>query len=557
MIPADNGVRQAQATPPAQNASCAPASTQNEHHATDAEIQETAARVKETGDRFWYDPRGNDLEARTDVFASEMVKLDVESRAKLWEAVIDNSTGGLSPELIGDMVDSGRISALEQGKIAEGFAAAYNNGDVSYGEASQFLQTYYATTTAPGDNEPFQALETFLGSSCGPEMTAFREDFGRETLRREVEAVENPSNAVPVPLKSGLAIKIMADSGDSDMVARAYASFDATDRKTLLASVAEGSTGYINTVTFDPLATLIESVGRRGSDSQTTLDYTTGSGVRKSDKFGDMAKEIVQFAADNKEYFFDQIDSTVPIDSRAEAMGKLLNTHRDVILDSFANFSIKPKEGEQGVKQKLVDNAVVLGNLFRLTALNSDNSHQTANLQSITDYAAKQKEALVNDPHGADADVYLGRLTILGGAMLDGIQQGYIDLAKDEAATKALVGFVVDVALAAVPLAGLLKEVKKDGGQAVLSGLFNNKAIDDALARVKEKLIDDVTGELTEAGKAAIVEALGPEAGGLEAQKSVANAIIESAILGGLPGDTQFILTDSIIDKLDLIDKQR
>ena len=554
MIPAENSVRQTPPPPPAQAARCTSPTTQIEHHATDAEIKETAERIKAAGEQFWTD----DYNARTDVFASEMAKLDVESRAKLWDAVTELDPGAfnswLSPDRISDLVDSGKISSMEQGKIAEGFAAAYNNGDISYDQASQFLQVKNATQMAPGlSTGSFHALDGFLASSCGPEMTAFREDFGRETLRREVDAVQNPGNAFPNSLSSGLAIKIMADSGDSDMVARAYASFDATDRATLLASVAEGSIGYTNTVTFDPLATLIESVGHRGSDSQTTLDYTTGSGVRYSDKFGEMANEMVQFAADNKEYFFDQYDSTMPVDSRAEAMGTLLNTHRDAILDRFADFDIGSEVGDKDVRQEFVDNAVTLGNLFRLTTLNSGNSHQTANLQTVTVYAMKQKEALIAEPHGDDADVYLGRLTMLGGAMLDGIKQGYIDLAEDEAATKALVGFVVDVALAAVPLPSMVS----DGGKAAVSGLFNNKTIDDALGRVVGNVIDGRTGELTEAGKAAIVEALGDEAAGQEAQKSIADAMIESAILGGLPGDMQFALKVAISSALNSIERQR
>lgn len=554
MIPADNGVRQAQATPPAQAASCASPSTQNEHHATDTEIKEAAARVKDAGEQFWTD----DYNERADVFASEMGKLDVESRAKLFDAVTTNDPGAvnhwLSPDRIGDLVESGKISSMEQGKIAEGFAAAYNNGDIFYDQASQFLQVDYATEKSPGQSlDSFDSMHTFLGSSCGPEMTEFREDFGRETLRREVDAVQNPGGPFPNSLKSGLAIKIMADSGDSDMVARAYASFDAPSRATLLESVAKGSTGYVNSGEMDPLSTLISSVGRRGSDSQVALDYTTGSGVRKSDKFGDMANEMVQFASDHKEYFFDQYDSTKPDDARAEAMGTLLNTHRDAILDRFADFDIATAAGGNDVKPEFVNNAVALGNLFRLTTLNTDNSHQTANLKSVTDYAMKQKEALVNDPHGPDADVYLGRLTMLGGAMLDGIKQGYIDLAKDEAATKALVGFVVDVALAAVPVPKLIS----DGGKAAVSGLFKNEAIDKALQSVVGNVIDKQTGQLTDAGKAAIVKALGSQAGGLEAQKSVADAMIESGILSGLPGDMQFALKVAITTALNSIDKQR
>ncbi len=558
MIPAEIGARQTPVTQPTAPTTCAAPATQNEQHATDTEIQETAARIKAAGERFWTD----DYDARADVFASEMGKLDVESRAKLWDAVAAQDPGAfnswLSPDRISGLVDSGKISSMEQGQMAEGFAAAYNNdngnGEISYDQASQFLQVNNATQMAPAlSYGSFPALETFLGSSCGPEMTAFREDFGRETLRREVDAVQNPGGSFPNSLKSGLAIKIMADSGDSDMVARAYASFDATDRATLLASVAEGSTGFVNSGEIDPLATLIESVGHRGSNSQISLDYTTGSGVRYSDKFGDMANEMVQFAADNKDYFFDEYDSTKPVDSRAEAMGTLLNTHRDAILDRFADFDIGTEAGENGVKQEFVDNAVTLGNLFRLTTLNSDNSQQTANLNSVTDYAMKQKEALINDPQGDDADVYLGRLTMLGGAMLDGIQQGYIDLAKDEAATKALVGFVVDVALAAVPVPSLIA----DGGKAAVAGLFENEAITKALQGVVGNVIDKQTGQLTDAGKAAIVEALGAEAGGLEAQKSVADAIIESAILGGLGGDTQFALEVAITTALNSIDEQR
>lgn len=553
MIPSETSSRYTQT---ASQTTCTPPSTQSERHASDAEIKETAERIKDTGDKPWW--RGDDdYDKRADTFASEMGKLDTESRAKLWRAVVDADGGAfthwLSPDRINDLVESGKISSTERGVLAEGFAAAYNRGEISHDEASQFLQTYNASEAAPDfRTEQLGAMETFLGSSCGPEMTRFREDFGREMLRREVDAVQNfGQNALPRPLQSALAVKIMADSGDGDMVARTYASFDASSRAILLDSVAEGSIGYMNgeSVSIDPLSTLIESVGNRSSNSRIGLDYTTGSGVRYSDSFGTMANEIVQFSADNKEYFFDQYDSTKPIDSRAESMGTLLNGHRNAILDRFANYDIGTEPGVKTVKPEFVDNAAALGNLFRLTTLNSDNSHQTANLNSVTNYAMRQKEALLKDPQGNDADIYLGRLTMLGGSMLNGINEGYIDLAKDEAATKAMVGFVVDVALAAVPLGKYVS----DGGKAAVSGLFNNKSIDDALGRVVGDVIDRQTGQLTEAGKAAIVEALGSEAAGLEAQKSVADAIIEQAILGGLPGDTQFVLKGAIVDVLNTI----
>jgi hypothetical protein len=542
MIPSESSTRPTVTHP----SSCTPPSAPNERHASDAEITEAAERIKETGEWFW----GDDYDKRTDAFASEMGKLDTESRAKLWTAVAESDPGAfnhwLSPERLNNLVESGTVSPLERGVIAEGFAAAYNRGEISYDQASQFLQTYNATEQAPDfRTESLGAIETFLGSSCGPEMTRFREDFGREMLRQEVDAVQNPGNAFPRPLASGLAVKIMADSGDSDMVARAYASFDASERAILLDSVAEGSTGYLNSgsVNFDPLSTLIESVGHRSSDSRLALDYTTGSGVRYGDSFGTMANEIVQFAADNKEYFFDRYDSTKPIDSRAESMGTLLNGHRDTILDRFANLDMKAAYGEKGANPELVNNAVTLGNLFRLTTLNSDNSNQPANLNAVTDYAMNQKEALINDPNGNDVRTRLGRLAMLGSSMFNGIEQGYMDLAKDEAATKALVGFVVDVALAAVPLSKFIS----DGGKEAVSGVFKNKAIDDALGRVTGAVIDSSTGKLTAAGKAAIVEALGPEAGGLEAQKAVVNAIMEHAIYEGLPGLQQSILDGNIL----------
>jgi hypothetical protein len=531
-----------------------------EHRASDQEIDATAKRVLDTGVRpLWED----DYDQRTDVFASESANLDVDSRARLWDKVLEEDPGAanswLSPDRLSNLVDSGRVTSQEQGKIAEGFARAYNDGNISFDQAQHFLQTQSATQMAPdGAGDTYTSMLEFLDSSNSSEMDAFREDFGRATLQQEVNAEQNPgSGRFPNPLQSSLAVKIMADSGDKDMLARVYGSFDAESRQTLLTSIDEGSIGYqnspsVNSANFDPLAAVIGSVGRRGSDSQLSLDYTTGAGVRRSDTFGDMANEIVQYAADNKHNFYDQYDSTKPIDARAESLGKLLLTHSDAILDQYAELDIKSVAGDNNGNQKLSENAVVLGNLFRLTTLNADNSHQAADLSTVARYANDQKAAYMNDPQSPDADVHLGRLAMIGGSMLDGIQQGYIDLAADKAANEAVVGFFVDIALSAIPL-----DAVTDGGKAAVAGLFNNATIDNALQNVTGSVIDAGTGQLTDAGKAAIVDALGSEAGGLEEQKAVADALIEGAVLGGLDGTTQFALENSVLNVLDALERSR
>jgi hypothetical protein len=503
------------------------------------EVLVAADRVQEAGQqsRLGVDAfRADDYEQRADVFAHEMGSLDVEKRAQLWGEVLEEDPGAvnswLSANQVNELVDNGTISADEQSLMAEGFAKAYNDGQISYDDASKFLQIDFATQRGSAHTEAaYAAIPEFLNSSNGSEMTEFREGYGPETLQEQVDRAQNPYGGAPNNFRSALAVDMITDSGDTDMLARVYATFDSQSRITLLGAVGEASISYLSSgSSFDPLAALIESVGHRGSNSFVSLQGTGNSGQR-SDTFGKMASEVVQFAADHKEYFYALNDSTnQPIDIRAEAMSGLFSTHRDEILNRYAEMDISVVRGVQKQEPALVGNVATLGNLFRLTALNENNSHQAADLNAIAQYASVQKEVIFSGV--AERNVNVGRLAMLGSAMAEGLDQGYADLAKDEASRRAFAELAVNFALDVIRFPGA-----ESAAKSIVADAFGTSAVSEAFAQLGSAGIDEATGQFTDAAEAQLSQTLGNSLAALqtlEEQKALIDAIVENAMLSGL-----------------------
>jgi hypothetical protein len=514
-------------------------------HPDDVEIDVIAGGVLDTGKRRM---RVDDYEARMDRFAEEMGKLDVDSRARLLARILEKDEGALSSWLtldrLSDRVRSGNVSVANNVKIAEGFAYAYNTGLIDTMAAADLTGFYTASAVgAPAFNaENFNRTMAFFGSSDSAEMNAFREKFAGDMLQHCLDP------RYPLPeTEVALAIHIMSTSPDPDMAARVFAGFNASDRQRILEMLGAIGIGYDRSQgeipgLTDPMSDLIKSVAQQPN----------------SPPYSDIAVQIVRFAQSSDDQFFYDHDHK-PFEFRAEALSVLFLNHADPILKALTERDISKIIGSGNGEASLAgQNAIDLGNLLRITALNPDNAYQANVFARLEAYAGELKALINQDPSTLTVaererrELAKDSLAMLGAAMVDGLKEGYIDLKNDAAARKQLIGFIADVALAGLPL----NKLASDGVKSALNNVFENERVQKALENVAGELVDKSTGALTDETKDAIAGALGEDKAFLETQKQSVNNFISNAVLSGLTLDEADI-KDYIQTLEDAIERTR
>ena len=522
-----SGVTVAQATGPATPPQISQQSAPSQP-LTDAEISTLAEEVLDEGHRWSVIP--DDYDARLDRFAEVTEGLDADSASRLFAEVLRQDPGAisywLSARQLTALVDAGRVTSDQAGAVADALAQSYNDGAIEFVDAHRFLGLNEATHMAPGLRpDAFRAPLDFLNNGASTaEINQFREAFGQDILAR----VADPNRLGALGLEAGFAVTLMSESGDSAMVARVYAGFNAAERQRILTDVGQDGIGYMNSRgelpgLADPLSVLISSV----ADQRTST-------------YAGLAREIVGFAnsaPDRLFYDYGAGGYQQPIADRADALGQLFVAHQDTILDNLTDLNISTVPGSRTGETYAYQNATALGNLLRLTALNPDNAYQTQVMDGLQSHTQDLK-ALANTPPGeldsagrVAREEALDALKMLGIASKDAVNQAYFDVHQHEQATRALVDFVVDIGLAGVPLGSMTNTQVK----ALLGGIFdNNPAVDRALQNVGGDLTDRVTGQLESSARDAIAQALIDDATGVDTLRETADNLIQNAVLNGL-----------------------
>src|SRR5690606_13666700 len=130
---------------------------------------------------------------------------------------------------------------------------------------------------------------------------------------------------------------------------------------------------------------------------------------------------------------------------------------------------------------------------------------------NLTEGTDVNNDGVVDGLDTAAIDAGNGRAAMVGAVMQDAVSSGYVDLRADIAARDAFVGFLLDVAISAIPVAGdfAARSITSRVSDA-LGGLdegVRNRIAESLAAMPKEALVD-AQGQLTDAAKAAIIEAL-------------------------------------------------
>lgn len=495
---------------------------------TDQQVEDKAGEILETGKRFLKDDYG----ARAEHLAEVVADLSPEDAAKLVQELLRQDPGALhswmNVDTIAQMHGEGRISDEGHAALANAFAEAYNDGRISDTDLSTFLGADVAMRHPPAvADAQYAALLDFLDAGGDTDaMNRMREDFAGYLLGESLHEMA-PTFAFHAP---GMAMQIADGSGDADMAARVFNDVLEKNggseevRGQLLTALGDSSIGFENSAgavdgLVNPMAVLIDSVAQQPGTTQ----------------WNDLAVAIARFANSADSAVF--LDRDAPIAATSEALGNLLaGEHGDAILTALTHMDMTIVSGGNG--EAFGQNAMDLGNLLRLTVLNPDSPNADAAMQTIEEWVSVRKDLLNgverdDYPAGLDTSTAAEQLGMLGGAAVDGVQQMKISQDARAAANEALVGFVLDLALAAVPAGGKISAlVSKD----LKASFGNNPAIDRVIDQALSQG-DTLNGQMVDQLKKDIAGVLTEEQVDLAVLRENASNFVIQSVLGGVSGE--------------------
>ena len=510
-------------------------------HASDDEIKQTAHDILKTGDRFML---ADDYDSRMVRFSQEMAKLDTESRAKLVQQLLSKDHGALQSWMKLDILDrmhkEGRTDDAGYAAVADGFAQAYTSGRIDQGKAETFLQMQTLTERAPAlVDKQWRQLRDFLGADgASPAMQTFREQFAGKLL------AEGHG-----PHAAGIAMQIAADSGDPGMPARVFAGMPEDKRDAALQAIGQSSIGFQNSLGAvdglkNPMAALIDSVAQQPASKENDA----------------IAVQIARYASSADHQIFYDMYTDKPIGPVSTALTHLLaGDHGKAVLDELSVWDTTGVPGKDGHAMQFGENAIELGNLLRLTVFNPANKESASAMKTITEWTQLRKEIATSgqEKDGISVADARSQLGMLGGAAMDAMQQAKIDSDQRAAANEKLVGFVVDVALSAVPGGGTVSGVV--GPQ--LKNVFGNNPKLDGVIDEALKGADTLSTAQTDALKKKLTDALNGDQKALETFRLDASNFINKSVLNGLPENGPMASVDivkgHIQNVLDNIDDNR
>lgn len=499
---------------------------------TGEQVEQTAQDILESGARPFIT---DDYDARAVRFGEEMAKLEPEDQVRLVQELLKQDPGALNSWMKLDIVDrmqnEGRLSQGQYEAIANGFVHAYNSGAISQEQVESFLQIQALQDVAPGiAGEQFAQMREFLAAAgTSAEAQTFRENFAEQLLARSLG-----EGAPWAPHAAGLAMQVAADSGDPEMAARVFNDVLEANggteevRDKLLDAVGQSSIGFRNSQgavegVVNPLATLIDSVALQPDTTQ----------------WNEIATGIARYAeSSNNDVFFDYTNDDKPFIDTAQALSRLMASgHGDDVMTALTVWDSTGVPGTDGHAQQYGQNAIELGNVLRITAFNPDNPNAEQALNAVKEFVQLRKDFLNgvdrgDYPPGLDVSTARQQLGMMGGAAFDAVRTMQIDAENRQAATEALVGFVLDVGLSVVPGGGKISELVASD----LKASFGNNPRIDALIDEALGQGDTLTAAQIDALKSGIAGALTDSEADIEALRTTASNFVANSVLSGLPG---------------------
>lgn len=532
-----------------------------------------ATRILAVGEQDGED----DYNARLEEFARTLEAApDAAYREELFAEILRQDEGAfeswLEPSRANDLVASDRIRESGRAALAETFAAAYNNGDFPVttvpanttsrtGDWQTDPELQLQVTELDGLVREFQGSKgaeeiseflDFLGSSDGAEAAELRQRLGRHLIDSYVlndNFGRGTESYIVRDAAAGLAALLLSgDPARPELAVEALSGMSAEDRQRfydtvtdaqILLSEEELTRVLINETSDyegaparaaeiaqpDALASLIDAIARaEGPDADA------------------LAVELARYTQTEAGWFADgHGDRGFPnhgYQERADAVSRLFAEHAEPILDELSLYDDSGARGlgEDTDRKQYEVNGRDLSALLELTVFNPDvsGSNRAAVRAEILDYVGTQAE-IINDSRSLpDSEGYQeasGRLVVLAAASDVAVDRSFEALTADRQAQQEAIGFVVDLALAAVPLGSRLSN---RASSALAELLPEDTFARRALEGLTGEVIDRTTGQLTAEAKEQLYELIDSdeELAALYERQTIADAFRDTILLG-------------------------
>ena len=501
---------------------------------------ESAKRVLEAGSRPIVT---DDYEKRTEVLAQELERGDAEFREKLMSEIIKRDRGALDswlqPGRVNALARDNRISGTQRAHIAEGLADLYNKGKlpthtidagqipgkVEHGKTEFSPLDNVVGGYSVGSRDPAhdaQRVRDFLDlmtASNEPKMVMFRQDYAKHLLDQQVlPSTAGYYNPTRRDAAAGLAANLLA-ANPPEMTVTLLSKYG--DKLPDILKAAKNSTGVYGADVMktpamdanldvariavpDGAEALLRNIAAAKKTPASEIHGAPDALAARalSESIDKVALSSAQLAAQAPEIFTGKDGK-----GRADALTMIVANNHQVILDTLTPYDRHATSSKDGkVSSVYRENAKVLGSLLDVTMFNPDVSASTKGLlqDKMIDYVKGQMKA-INESTGASGDA-AGRVAMLEAALLDAVKLGADKNAADKARTKEALGFLLDLAVSALPAGKLISEPVEE----YLKSAFGNPLAGEALKNVWKTGYDKATGKLTADAKKAVLDKLSP-----------------------------------------------
>jgi len=516
---------------------------------SDLDPVQDAKDLLKVGDKFL---RRDDYDARAIAFGEAIQQGDAQYRQELVAEILRQDPNAfnswMTPARINDLVDSGQIPQTARDAMVEGLAGAYNNGLLPtheirnqagevVGETSALDTFLYSGTgnfDLDGQVEHAQHMrelaEFFGGPLYSAEVSEFRGNFANHLIANYALNNGIDNGMVRDNAATLAAIVLNGDPTRGDIAAEVLGGLDQGQLDAFMERVARGGQ-WLTAERLEHIVPGSTVALRDGLDvSDIALADQASSLIAQvsrvqSTEAQEAAAMLARLPANAGDIFSSRHSENAQ--DRIDAMGLLFSNHSTAILDSLTDYSTNKigSKDDADLKQYMKD-ASDLGALFNIVLFDSGQAYQGSTRAAVLDYAAGLKERINTEEGDADA---MGQLAMLMGGADDAITQGFNSLKEREEAQEKLLSFIVDLAVAGIPVASKAKESVAE----LLGEVFDSPAVTDALKGLSGKIIDSATGRLTTEAKEAIAEVVGEDEAELLSQQEASNALRE-AMMGGI-----------------------
>jgi hypothetical protein len=475
-----------------------------------------------------------DDRAKAQTFAATFNAAPADQREALAEAVFAEDPQALStwlaPEGVNKLVDDGWLTDNERAGLAEAVATAFNNGaiPVEPSQAVYSISTSLAFDEIPVQNfglAPHQEIDglpgayqyadnmnqflEFFGASVSPEVTEFRQNYADHLIDTYVENPEQQNYDVR-DAAAHFATQILADGAAPRELASQYLhdryGANPDGFRAFAQYAAQGSLytseSYLQNITDmwggdeqasryaidDPVIALAQAAdGYRGNVPPHLVPPLA---TKASDW---LATELTGLVADPPQ--LSNTGESLASTERTQAITGTFISHSAAVLDHFTNPDVVSENYRGSDMNQWQYNLDKFSGFLQRTMFSSDIIGGGAVRDHVLDYIGDQREIVESGTNpGNKAE---DRIALLSATTVEAVRNIQDDIAAEKAEREELIGFTVDLALAALPL----PSKANDAVTGALGEIFGAGPIATALKDFSGQLVDESTGRLTEEAK--------------------------------------------------------